>query len=178
MLSFSTRLARKSPALAALLLAAGLLAVPAGAQDAAPATDDAQVLADATAGIWWNRARFVDRLALSDEQRQQMDTLLAGHLEKADLTARAARQKELSQALVAGEWDKARGAVDALNSARAEAFSQQTELKIEVLALLESNQRKTLSEDFPRLIERPWLRPGRGGAKSNGGERQRQRANR
>ena len=175
MYAFSLRLTRKSLSLAAaLLISAGLLAGPASAQGDAPPADGAQMIADATAAVWWNRTRFIDGLALSDEIRQQMDAVLAGHLEGADKATRAKQQKELGQALAAGEWDKALATVDALNTARAEAFSAQTRLKIDVLKMLEPNQRKALAENFPRLLDRPWVRPGRS-QKAGGGARQRSR---
>ena len=174
MYAFVPRPTRKSLSLAAaLLLSAGLLAGPTSAQDTAPPSDQAQMIADATAAVWWNRTRFIDRLALSEELRQQMDTALAGHLEGADQKARAQQQKVLGQALAAGEWDKALATVDALNTARAEAFSAQTQLKIDVLKMLEPNQRKALAENFPRLLDRPWVRPGR--SQKAGGARQRSR---
>ncbi|MEM1179433.1 MAG: hypothetical protein AAGM22_13870 [Acidobacteriota bacterium] len=156
-----------APLVTVPLLAVALSCVqPHTAHAQAPAADNQAE--SATAKAWWNQTRFIDRLALTAEARQKMDALLTSHLASADAKARVESQEKLNAALLAGDWDAARTALGAVNDARTEGFTAQTELKIEVLQLLAPNQRKVIADDFPRLMSRPWVRPQREGAKAGG----------
>ncbi|MEO1088055.1 MAG: hypothetical protein AAFY88_27800, partial [Acidobacteriota bacterium] len=147
-----------------LLAVALTCALPVSSAAQAPAAEAAEA-SPAMANAWWNQARFIERLALSPDGRQQMDAILAEHLESADPKARAQTQAKLHEALLAGDWDAARAALDGVNTARTASFNDQTELKIEILKLLSSEQRQVIADNFPRLIARPWVKPQRDGAK-------------
>ncbi|MEM8997233.1 MAG: hypothetical protein AAGF23_20790 [Acidobacteriota bacterium] len=149
-----------------LIAVALACALPVSSAAQAPAAE--AEASPAAANAWWNQSRYIERLALSADGRTQMDAALTAHLESTDPKARAETQAKLHGALLAGEWDAARAALDGVNTARNEAFADQTELKIEVLKLLSPEQRQVLANDFPRLIARPWVRPQRDGAKRGG----------
>jgi Spy/CpxP family protein refolding chaperone len=113
--------------------------------------------------VWWNSPGVIEQLSLTDAQRQKMD----GHLEtfrraEPDESPRA----EFAEALASGKWREARELLKQLEARAVESIRSRGQLKIDVLAVLNDEQRKKLVERYRRLIDQPWsqvMRPeGRG----------------
>jgi hypothetical protein len=68
----------------------------------------------------------------------------------------------LHEALVQGDWKAARKESEQLAKSTAKAVRMRGMLKIDVLSLLNDEQRKILVDRFPRLVYKPWRRAMRG----------------
>lgn len=116
-----------------------------------PASPQPALLTDRA---WWNQPDLIDALALTGEQRAQMDALLRQSME----TQRAAQQQQreqqrkLKEALEAGNWDAARQAAAAAAESMNAAWRTQTMLKIDVLALLDPNQQRLVTSQYRRVL--------------------------
>lgn len=115
--------------------------------------------------IWWNQERYVEKLALSEEQREAMDRELVEHLRRRRELAAELTQKRraLGERLAAGDWKGCEVAATAVASAQAAFGRCEAELAIVVTKLLSDAQRRTVAAEFPRLLDRPLLVGGAGG---------------
>src|SRR5262249_20080644 len=64
-------------------------------------------------------------------------------------------QQALEQALSKGDWDAARKAAASVRDGVAAMWAAQTAVKIDVLALLDANQRQTVASTYPQLLRQP-----------------------
>jgi uncharacterized membrane protein len=109
--------------------------------------------------IWWNQPDIMKALELKDEQRAAMDKLLA----QAQEAQRAIQQKQAQQrqaledALAKANWDAAHKAGTEVGEGLAVASTVQTNLKIDILKLLNETQRQTLATRYAYLLRRPWM---------------------
>ena len=112
------------------------------------------------ASHWWNDPKLVEELTLSDAQRKKMDGYIDAHRKQ---TREASRTTfaALNAALGEGDWDTAREVVKQLSEQAATPIRSLGELKISLISTLSDEQRKTLVEKHPRLINQLGLRRGR-----------------
>jgi len=148
-------------------------APPSGAPPAADAADATEVPGSGggfrsgsanLARIWWNQSRAVELLGLSDEQRKAMDALLIEHLGHRRELAKESFEirKTLGDHLATGDWKAAEKASADLGE-RASALARgDVDLTLAVVRLLRPEQRRTLDEELPMILRRPWLQGGVG----------------
>jgi Spy/CpxP family protein refolding chaperone len=109
--------------------------------------------------IWWNQADKVEVLALTPEQRTQMDALLTAFFEAAPSPiGRQALMATFTAALAEGDWAAAAAAAEAMADAAAKPIAVNAGLMIDVLKLLTSEQREAFYGRFPQIARRPWVR--------------------
>jgi Spy/CpxP family protein refolding chaperone len=107
-----------------------------------------------TARAWWNQPQLIEALSLAPEQRAKMDALLLQSI----ATQRAAQQQQheqqraLKEALEAGKWDAARQAATAAAEGMSTAWRAQTNLKIDVLALLDAEQQRLVTSQYRQVL--------------------------
>lgn len=170
-----TPTSRRRAAPAVLLLAvlgSVAQATPAAAQDAPRVRAQAEHVGDGPR-IWWNMKTYVEALGLSAEQRRGMDELFMAHRDARRQQAREYRQEHRAfvESLRRGDFAAARKASERLSVRTAELAKLASALKIDVIALLDAEQRHRLAE-FPNILQRAWMmggfpegaghRPGRG----------------
>lgn len=123
--------------------------------------------------IWWNQPRVYEALGLSAEQRAKMDKTLDDRVDARREQAMAYQQHRHSfaDAIRAGDFAAARTESDALGGIAATMARAETEIVLDVMALLSADQRAKLNEEFPTLLRRSWLMAarGRGMAAARGG---------
>ena len=103
--------------------------------------------------VWWNTPAVVERLSLTDEQREKMD----GYLEAYRQTESGEnRRPSFGDALADGNWREARKELKQLEDQAVASIRVRGELKINVLSALSDDQRKTLVERYRRLITQRW----------------------
>lgn len=132
-----------------------LVGGPAAAQDAKPGKAAKAPAAAGSSTTWWNEPRFLDELALNEEQREKMDAHLATFKKAAP---EEARRTKFNQALQDGDWKLAKSELERLSELAAAAVGTRGQLKLSVISELTDAQRKTLVDKFPRLIFQPWTR--------------------
>ena len=103
--------------------------------------------------VWWNSPPIVKQLSLSDEQRAKMD----GYLEVYRRTGSGDNPRSsFTDALAAGSWREARAQLKQVEDQAVASIRTRGELKIDVLSVLNEDQRKTLVERYGRLIRQRW----------------------
>lgn len=158
-----------NPRLSPLLLLLALtyaLNVGAFAQEPAPKPtaksprDEGARAPDLHSKIWWNQPTKVSELMLSQEQRTKMDALLTSYLESRSDGPRRQRAalNAMGEALVAGNEAAARAAGKELAEVMSGGVREQTEMMVEVIALLTPQQRQKLGSSYPRLLSQLWVR--------------------
>ncbi len=165
-------------------LPAALTAARAADEPPAPAQDTgatgepagegaaAQPGSGATRRGWWNEPSISSTLSVTDAQRKKMDAHLDAYLEAVRGGDGPELMAAFQQALRAADWNKARVELARLVEQGGVPARAQGELKIRVLSELDAAQHKLLLEKYPRLIERPWMRPQpRGGGQGGQGRR-------
>lgn len=122
-------------------------------------SEDRLRLERALTGIWWNRPRMIRALALDAEQRAAMDVVLRDSLpERRELQGRLRdAQRAFGRAAVAGERLAAGQALGELAEHTAGLQRFEGQLKLQVLGHMRAEQREQLAENFPALLQRPWI---------------------
>jgi len=110
--------------------------------------------ASLTEHAWWNQDDLVGALSLTTEQRAKMDALLLQSMERLHAAQQQQReqQRQLKEALEAGNWEAARHAADAAAEGMSAAWRAQTTLKIDVLALLDPNQQQLVTTQYRQVL--------------------------
>jgi Spy/CpxP family protein refolding chaperone len=146
-------------------LGAARAAAPAALATATPgsraATTPAAPRARLMEHVWWNQPELVQALQLRDDQRSQMDKLLAQALQELRESQHKQMERRIAfeQALVQGDWSAARKTAAELREGVSETAAPQTTLKVDVLSLLDDSQRQTLVAQYAYLLRRPWVVP-------------------
>ncbi len=112
--------------------------------------------------LWWNQPQKVEELGLSDAQRSRMDGHLVAFLEQRGEELKKHREalKNLGEALGRGDTTAARASRDEIATTTSTPVQQQIDMMIAVIAELTAEQRGKLSESYPRLLSRLWVRSG------------------
>lgn len=112
--------------------------------------------------IWWNSDQMVKQLSLTDSQRSQLDSLLGEYLAqlRAGRDQRKELQDQLNTAAQAADWSKADEIAEQLAQHEAATSRTQTGFRLRGLKLLTPEQLKTVTEQYPHLVENPWVRFG------------------
>ena len=107
--------------------------------------------------LWWNDDLIASQLGLNESQRADMDAAY-GRYDKRSKEARKVRsiQKAFHDSLEKGDWEKARTQLDEWGESEVLPQHAMSELKLEVLQMLEPAQREKLVEMYPRIIQRQW----------------------
>lgn len=116
---------------------------------------------------WWNQPQIVEALALSEEQREQLDQLLEAAIETRSQGERERRRvfDEFAQSLETVDRDTQARLVEQMAKSMGDLAIIRAEFMMDGLALLSSDQRKQLAEEYPQLLRRDWLggtMPGNG----------------
>lgn len=110
--------------------------------------------------VWWNQPVKVDQLTLTADQRSQMDELLTNFLEARE--AAVERQKAafevFGSALAAGDSMRAEKAGESVKEAMAAPLGLQVDMMMNVVDLLNDEQRLKLDTLYPRLLSHMWIR--------------------
>jgi Spy/CpxP family protein refolding chaperone len=119
-----------------------------------PATPQAEPAGQRAPG-WWNSPQMVETLSLSAEQREKMDAALAAYRR---LVTGEGRETLASfhAALAAGDWDAARAGLKQLSERSAVQMQARGDLKLDVLRVLDDEQRALLVERYPGLLRQGW----------------------
>jgi hypothetical protein len=107
---------------------------------------------------WWNRVQMIAALQLTPEQRQQMDTTIAGfekRIAALQLEQNAARQR-FEVAVKTSDWEGAEKAAGDWEQALAKGWGLQHRAKIDVSRHLTAEQRDQLWRRYPQALEYPW----------------------
>jgi hypothetical protein len=104
---------------------------------------------------WWNDPKIVKALSLKDEQRKKMNERLTAYHAK---VPKNRKPETFHETLVQGDWKAARGENKKLAETAAKGIEIRGTLKIDILSLLNEEQRKALVDKYPRLIYKPWRR--------------------
>lgn len=122
--------------------------------------------------IWWNQDRFVEGLALTEEQRGKMDAVLEENVagRRGQMEPYVEARRELGDALAAGDWKGAEAARGRLAELAAATSRSESDLLLAVAKLMSAEQRKKVQEEYPMIFSRPWIR---GGVGMGGGPRRR-----
>jgi len=110
--------------------------------------------------IWWNHAEKVEALSLSEEFRGELDDLLAGYLKgNRDLKRKQSEaMTALGNALSTGDDAAARKLGQSIGGNLSDPIVRQVDLMIAVLARFSPEQREILTEKYPGLYRRMWVR--------------------
>ncbi len=119
---------------------------------------DAPAAAMANERAWWNHDAVVADLVLTDAQRAKMDELLHASLQQEDESRRKQRDAnaKLEAALYKGDLQAAREAAPGLRAALGEAWECKSTLMLDVLSVLNGEQRQKLLARHPELLRQPW----------------------
>ncbi len=113
--------------------------------------------------IWWKQTEKIDKLSLTPQQREEMDSLLQRFLTfQPDPGGRLGARESFVNALKEGDWDGARAGAESLAGFSAGPIQRTGELMIGAIRVLTPEQRDALVEHFPELLERQWVRQPRG----------------
>ncbi|MEM1180016.1 MAG: hypothetical protein AAGM22_16870 [Acidobacteriota bacterium] len=140
---------------------------PASGAVEAASPESADLGADPSAlarKIWWNQPKKIDELGLDVGQRRRMDAALTTFSE---LRARTIREQRLAfqafgEALASGDRARIDERGRALKLIMAAPLEGQVTLMAAVVAELRPDQRRRLTELYPKLLQRQWVRSGRG----------------
>ena len=105
--------------------------------------------------LWWNDPGVVEALKLTDEQREKMGEYLKAYRKAVPEDRRPA---EFHEALVQGDWKKARIESEKITKLAETAVRKRGALKIDVLSLLSEEQLGILVDRHPQLVYKPWRR--------------------
>jgi len=108
---------------------------------------------------WWDDPKIVKALSLTDEQRQKMGEYLKAYRKN---VLQDRKPEAFHEALVQGDWKDARIQGDKLAKAAETSVRTRGAFKIDVLSVLNKEQREMLVDQYPRLIYKPWRRAMRG----------------
>lgn len=100
--------------------------------------------------LWWNDPAVGGALGLSDEQRQSADALWDG-LERAADGSKERRQA-IETAVQDGRFEEAETLLAEAATAGAEADAAKTRVLLQVVRLLDDEQRRQLVDRFPRAL--------------------------
>jgi Spy/CpxP family protein refolding chaperone len=114
----------------------------------------------ASASHWWNDPMLVEELVLTGAQREKMDSYFDAHRKRAS-EANRTTLTAFNAALAAGDFEKARALLKPLSDEAGMPIRSLGEFKIELISALSDEQRKTLFEKHPRLINQLGMRRGR-----------------
>ena len=103
--------------------------------------------------LWWNDPKVVKALSLTDEQRTKMGEHLKAYREKVPENR---PPEAFHETLVQGNWKNARSEGAKLAKRAETSIRMRGTLKIDVLSLLNQEQRGMLVDGYPRLIYKPW----------------------
>ena len=109
--------------------------------------------------LWWDDPKIVKALSLTDEQRKKMGDVLDTYRKEVPQDRKLG---DFHESLVQGNWKDARSESEKIAKAAETAVRIRGILKIDVLSLLEDEQREKLVDRYPRLIYQPWTRAMRG----------------
>jgi len=107
---------------------------------------------------WWNDGAIVSDLALTAEQRAQMDDRLALALQQERESHRKQDEatRAFEEALKKGDVEGAREAAPSLREAIGESFDCKSTLMLDVLSVLNGGQRQKLLASHSDLLAQPW----------------------
>lgn len=107
---------------------------------------------------WWNHDAIVTELALNGEQRAKMDELLQTSLHQERESRRKQQQAsvEFEEALHKGDLQAARKAAPGLREALGESWDCKSTLMLDVLSVLNGEQRQKLLASHSDLLRQPW----------------------
>jgi len=135
--------------------------VPALAQPPAGGAPAAKAPAQpvAPAHLWWNDAYVISALSLRDDQRKQMDQLFEKHGSAAprDPSLPLKSRAEYFTALREGDLERARKQLSAWAEQESAEIRRQGELRIEILSILDTGQRKGFGKLTPLIANLQWV---------------------
>ena len=140
--------------LVVVVLALGLGASPAWAQQQ-PAGEPAGG-AVPKPHLWWNNPQLVAKLSLTAEQRAQMDRLFETYQRESGRGRGAKARVVFYEALAQGDAEGARRELGKWANAERGQIQALGDLKLAVLALLNTEQRKALASVRRDLIRMDW----------------------
>jgi hypothetical protein len=107
--------------------------------------------------LWWNDSEVSEKLALTTEQRSKMDALYRRYADGTGTRNElAADRKGFETALRQGDLARARSLLDEWADAEDAAVRGLGTLRIEVLSLLDAEQRKKLAMLKPDFVATSW----------------------
>jgi len=127
-----------------------------GAKREEAATPQAEPTGQRAPG-WWNSPQLVEALSLSAEQREKMDASLAAYRESVTGEGRETLASFYA-ALAKGDWEAARADLKQLSERSAAQMQARGDLKLDVLRVLDDEQRALLVESYPGLLRQGWDR--------------------
>ncbi|MFK7974336.1 MAG: Spy/CpxP family protein refolding chaperone [Rickettsiaceae bacterium] len=113
-----------------------------------------------TSKIWWNQKVKSKKLALTDDQKHDMDHVLLKYLRHhtKDVKAEKKAFKDLSIALSSGDKDKTKLQRDNLIKTTSDSTARQVNMMSDIVSLLTEEQRKIVATNYPALFSRLWIR--------------------
>ncbi len=163
-----------------LCLAAGSAPPAAGDPQAGDGPDEPRQKRDWTASalknIWWNQPEMVEDLDLTKSQRERMDALLLGHMDRrqAALKSQKASIEGYIAALTSRDRAAALSQIADLRAGGGLIAASYAELTVDVIFMLDEEQHQKIASNYRHLLERPWLRQtklgGRGQRRPAGGQ--------
>jgi Spy/CpxP family protein refolding chaperone len=132
-----------------------VITVPAGGPKAGRGKGAAPGGPEDMTALWWNDPKIVKSLSLTDEQREKMGKKLEAYRKQ---VPRDRRPEAFHEALVQGQWKEARSESEKVAELAETSVQLRGTLKIDVLSLLNKEQRELLVDRYPRLIYKPWRR--------------------
>ncbi len=107
---------------------------------------------------WWNHDAVIADLVLTAEQRVKMDELLYASLQQEGESRRKQHEAnaKLEDALHHGDLKAAREAAPGLREALGDSWECKSMLMLDVLSVLDGEQRQKLLASHPDLLRQPW----------------------
>jgi len=148
---------RSASSLVVGLLVLGIGAAPVRAQppQGRPPAGAAAARAPRGGHLWWNDDEVVAKLSLTEEQRKQMDATYEKFQKERANPAKA--REAFNAALRQGKLDEARRELSEWAAADSAQVNAAGGLKLEVLSLLDAEQRKQLQATHPNLVNSVWV---------------------
>ena len=141
-----------------LALALGGALAHAQPQEGKPAAAEPAAKAPARAPrghLWWNDDELVAKLSLSAEQRQRMDAAYEKFQKERANPAKA--REAFHTALRQGRLDEARRELTTWAGAESAQVSAAGGMKLDILSVLDAEQRKQLQASNPNLVNSVWV---------------------
>ena len=110
--------------------------------------------------IWWNQKKKIEKLALTEIQRQKMDKILITYLKDQPKHVAAEKKafKNLSKALTSDGKEKTKVYRNKVIKATSNSISRQIDMMSNAVSVLSIEQKKSIEKQYPLLMSRLWIR--------------------